>query len=227
MTIDQCADEVLKALGEDPTAPVYWTRAEVRENVAVGVRLFCTLTLVYRRVQTVNVSAVQYTHLRALLPDFLHPFRLSVGGVRLRSVTMRQIAAQDDRWPSAPGAPERYRVGGDVLTLFPPAAAAVTVDYVAEPATGPSATIPVQDDDLKAIENWAVFQSRWKEGGQELAKDKGRFQAFLEQARRRADQVRRVCQGENLDMWPPDDKLFEFTLKMPAIPKPPRGDFNA
>lgn len=220
VTIDQMASNALSALGEDPNAPVYWTRGEVIQAAQWGVRFFCGLSMCYEKSLTVTIPVGLAIDIRTLIPDFLFPFRLQAGGKRLRTIDFAKLGARDEQWPAATGTPTHYRLGGiSNLTLYPPAGAAVTLEYAAEPTTAAGDTIQVPDEDLRAIENWTVACARWKQGGQELAKEMYRMQAFWMALRRRAELVRRRCLAAGYDSVPPEDSRFEISFAM-TLPKP-------
>jgi hypothetical protein len=220
VTIDQMASNALSALGEDPNAPVYWTRGEVIQAAQWGVRLFCALTMCYERSVTVTVPAGVAIDIRTLIPDFLFPFRLVANGKRLRTIDFAELGARDEQWPLATGTPTHYRLGGiSNLTLYPPTGVALTFEYAAEPTTAAGDTIQVPDEDLRPIENWTIACSRWKQGGQELAKEMYRMQTFVMAMRRRAELVRRRGLAAGFDSVPPEDSRYELSTAM-TLPKP-------
>jgi hypothetical protein len=183
------ADDILLQLDENPATPVYHTRAEVLAAVNEAQRLYCLLTLAYERQQTFTASASMA--IRSIFSDFLVPLRVMTTGTapqRVHPSTLGQLDGLDRSWRAATGTPQRYvYLGADRLLFYPGSSATLELTYAAEPPVLVDGATPViAETDWPALNDYALYRCRLKEGGQELAKSLGHFEAFLDVVEARA-----------------------------------------
>ena len=209
-------ERTIERIGE-PSTPIYWTLAEVKEALNKATRFFALLTLCVERSASFSLSAntAFYTP-QTQLTDFLKPLRVTTSaGARLLPYTLDQLNKESDSWRTTTGTPAKYaQQGYDLLAVTPvPAGAGVTltVRYAASPATltanGDEPEIPEEQRDC--LIDYAIYWLRAKEGGQEFVKTLPKLGQFLDVAGKYADFVRAKSKAQLYDAMPLDLQGFD------------------
>jgi len=215
MTTGEIIERVLRRVGEDPAAPVYYTATEALDAINEGLRHFCLLTWCLETTGTLALTATtSFYHLLATFPGLLVVLRTRVSntGVRVAPGRLEDFDARNALWQSAPGDPTDYDVLGlDLLAITPRPAAdgrSLEVTYCRAPVrlTGTAATPEIPEEYHLSLADYGVYRLRAKEGGQEFAKVLGAFGNFMDVAGVYAGYVRTRMAAAGYDRLPPELK---------------------
>lgn len=209
MTCGEMADRVLKEVGEDPSAPVYYRRNEAFDALNEAQRFFALLTLCLESVGSVALeAAATWYDLLGALPDLGVVVRVARStGEKLRPCRITDLDARGATWQSEPGNPSRYGVAGPLLAIHPRPVAgggSFTPTYARMPArmSADAGTPEIPAENHLDLVDYAVYRLRMKEGGQEFLKELPRFNRFMAAAKKMADYVRRRNGGGAYDRLP-------------------------
>ena len=210
MTSGELTERVLKRVGEDHDAPVYYKPSEVLDALNAAQRLFCLLTLCLETSDTLALTGTTtFYNLLSSFSDFLLPLRVQVvDGDKVRPGHLASFDSLSDTWQADAGDPERYNVlGMDLLAITPRPAStstSLTITYAQCPArmTGESDTPEIPTEYHPCLIDGAVVQLRAKEGGQEFQKVLPAWGNFLNEAVKMAEYVRGRMAGRGYDRAP-------------------------
>ena len=209
MTCGEMADRVLKEVGVDPLAPVYYHHNEAVDALNEAQRFFALLTLCLESTGSVALeAAITWYDMLGSQPDMGVVVRVSRStGEKLRPCRITDLDARGATWQGEAGNPVRYAVAGPLLAIHPrPAINSGEVVLLCSrmPArmTADSAVPEVPAEYHPDLIDYAVYRLRMKEGGQEFVKELPRFQSFMAAAKKMADYVRRRNGGGAYDRLP-------------------------
>jgi hypothetical protein len=205
-------DRVLERLGESPGASVFWSRAEILAYLNEGQRLFAAMTLCLESTASYQTTGQAFAYLRPAIPDFFLPLRVTnAAGRKVRPARLTDLAAVSDTWPlDQAGEVARYWVGAQLAAFWPVVVETLSIVYVREPAVMMEvSSFELRDDDVTGLEHFSVWRARFKEGGQELAKDLPLLRQFLDGAQKRAEETRIRNTALSLDSMPWERANFD------------------
>src|ERR1700732_3719478 len=102
MTCSEIQARIFQRIDDSATSPSSATPAEVLAAINEGQELASWLTLCLETTGTLTLPAnTSFLSLRATLPDYLAPLRLTVAGVRVRPATLAEMDAENDQWQAA------------------------------------------------------------------------------------------------------------------------------
>jgi len=214
-TVGRMMERVLRRVGEDPYAPVYYTSTEALDALNEGHRFFCLLTWCLETTGTLNLTAgTSFYHLLSSFSDLLAVVRVRVAntGARVAPGRIEDFDAFNSVWQTVPGDPTNYQaLGLDLLAVTPRPAAdgrSLEVTYVRTPTrfAGPSSTPEIPEEYHPSLVDYAVYRLRAKEGGQEFVKVIPLYVNFLKGARKFAGYVRNRMAAAGYDRLPPELK---------------------
>jgi hypothetical protein len=208
LTLAQLRTRTLTRVGEDATAPAYFTGSQAMSAINRAQRLFVLLSLcVERTVSYTLTAATCWSHVRTTVTDFLAPLRLEYSSARLRPARLSELDALAATWQATAGDPERYAlIGLDLLAVYKQLAAGGTLSlvYAAAPATLlADADVPeIPAEYHEDLVEGAVTLLRLAEGGQELAKAWPGFGRLVAGATKMAGYVRQRSLDLRYDRLP-------------------------
>lgn len=110
-------------LNEDATSPVFWTAAELNAVIDEAAEVLAEEAGAIKRTYFLALQpGTAYYSLRALGPLVMAPYRLwlTVEGRRLDAVSVADLDARHETWPTVTGAPwSWFPVSWDTFGLFP------------------------------------------------------------------------------------------------------------
>jgi len=220
---------------DEPSTPVYWTAAEIKEAINKAQRAFCLLTLAVERTASFNLTAnTAFYLISEQIEDFLVPLRVTASGARVLPFTIHELNLSSLVWRTTTGTPTRYaQLGFDLLAISPVpagAGASLAITYAASPVTltGNGDMPEIPEEHHPCLIDYAIWWLRAKEGGQEFAKTTDGLKSFLDSAQMYAEFMRARSKGQLYDRQPFDlssfdrGRLLKVALK-PARPKPETG----
>lgn len=233
MNVTALEKRIFERLEEDPLAPTTYTEPEALHAINQAQYTLALLTLCLEKTAalTLQTSTAIYG-IRGYLPDYLLPLRVTVGGQRIRPISIRDLDALDsgwqtNTWHSATGAPKRYGTLG--LNLFfahpqpaAPTVAQVTYAYVPATLTAGGDTPEVPEEYHEDLVRFALVWLRLKEGAQEFQKTAPLLKEFLASAGKLANYVRARSLAANYDRLPFQLEHFDASRLFKAIKK--RGE---
>lgn len=213
MILSDMQTRLLERLGENPSAPAFYT---VRETVAwlnAAQRFMVLLTLCLEATATVVLTGA-FQSMLGQFPDWLLPLRIRVAGVKLKPSRFSDLAALDTAWSASPGPAVRYaHVGFDFLGLYqqPGGGASCQVTYARCPAAlASSGDVPeVPPEYHPALIEGAIPLLRAKEGGQEWKKVLADWDKFMDACQQLGERVRARNVEQGFDRMPVELARFD------------------
>lgn len=193
-------DIVLYRLGEDPAAPIHWSRAEILDLVWEGL---LEATLISGHLQAaVNVTLAGNSIQAA--PNHIAILHVRIGNSSLQEYSVDELDAGRPGWVNeAPvGVPSRWSPIGTTKLLTEPrsgSSSPVAVCTVLQfPAVlAEASVIPLEDEYVEALENYAFSAARLKEGGAEWKQSLADYDRCLQRIGQLAERV----QWKNAPEW--------------------------
>ncbi len=232
MNVTALEKRVWERLEQDPAAPVT-PEPEVLHALNQAQRTLALLTLCLEKTGTLTLQLVTPIYgIRSYLTDFLIPLRVTVGGLRVRPCSIRDMDARNAGWQTATGSDPRYAMLG--INLFavsasPAIAAVATITYAYIPpllALGADVP-PVPEDYHESLIKFATVWIRLKEGAQEFAKTVGLYREFLDDAQKLGNYVRMRSLAAKYDQLPLELTKQDLSRLVaglvPAAPAKERG----
>lgn len=175
-------DDVLRRLSETTTNPRYWSRAEILDLVWEGL-LECTLMSGHLQA-TVNVTLTGNTLQAA--PNHVAILHVRIGNNSLQKYSVDELDASRPAWDSEPQKvdPTMWMPFGLTKMMTHPRTnvtgkvAAVTVLQLPT-VLAEGDTIPLEDEYVSALSDYAFSVARLKEGGAELRDAMTNYDGYL------------------------------------------------
>ena len=220
MTAKEISDRILAGIDDDPSAPGSIASdgtpvpPEIMAAINEGQELFSWLTLCLEAIAPITLPAsTTFGMIRATLPDFLVPLRLSIGGARVKPATPAELDALDDSWQNRVGVPGFYFTWGFNFYAVTPQPANDTVSQL----TYARAPLQLVDDAWpeipeqyhQSLVKYGRYRVKLKEGGRGLERGLVQFKEFLADATAHADYVRARSRAARYDTLPIELKLFD------------------
>lgn len=140
MTRGELTTQILTALGDSPTAPIFWSRAEIQDTIQDGQEVLAeTISAVKRTAYLALAAGTNFYPLQVIAPDLLRIQRVYLDSQhrRLTAMTRIQLDTFHETWRTVSGVPEAYlSMGYDWICLWPTPAVSgdiLRVDYTAWP----------------------------------------------------------------------------------------------
>lgn len=140
MTRSDVQTRILDALNDSAASPVFWSSTQIQQVIQDGMEMLSEeAEAILRTAVTVLRPGVTYYSTRGIATDMLAPLRLWMPNQnrRLVSVTLGQLDAYHERWPTVTGTPEYwFPMGWDWFGLWPSVSdggGILRVDYLAWP----------------------------------------------------------------------------------------------
>jgi hypothetical protein len=211
----------MRRLGDDPTLPGnqrHYTYDEIRVALNSVLRLFVLLTLCLETTASLaldSVDGLPFYRLLNTFADWLLPLRIRiVGGAKLKSATLAELAALDSKWTASAGTPIRYSLTGfDLLGVYqqPTIATSLSITYARCPALLQLDTdVPeIPDRYHNNLIDGAIPLLRAKEGASEWQKVLPLWNRYLDAATELSEKVRARNREQGYDHEPFELKLFD------------------
>jgi hypothetical protein len=142
MIRSQIRDRILSALNESTSSPVHWSTAQIDAVIDEASEVLAEEAKAIRRTAFVaRRPGSTYYFTRGIAPDLMAAYRVWLPDVskRLTAVTIGQLDAQNELWPTVTGDPEYwFPISWDCFGVYPHPAAGggvLRVDYLAWPRT--------------------------------------------------------------------------------------------
>jgi len=217
MTAGDLKTRLFKRLGEDSSAPTYYTNSEVLNALNAAERLFCLITLCLESTAVLTLSAGVAWYLPlSTLSNWLLPLRMRItGGAKLEPARLEELDALSLTWEETAGTPSRYcSLGWNLLAFYKqPASGGTTIDvtYARGPAamTTDASTPEIPEEYQPCLVECAIPFLRIKEGGQEFTKSLYHFDSFLKDAAKMALFVRARNLSQRYDKLPFELESFD------------------
>lgn len=185
-------DTTLTRLSEDPTAPRYWSREEILDLVWEGL---LEATLVSGHLQeSVNLTLTGNSVQAA--PNHVAILHIRVGNNSMQKYSIDDLDSAKPTWDSDPQSvnPSIWAAIGTTKVLTHPRTTAtgkVVVCTVLEfpPVLAESDVIPLEDEYVEALANYAFSVARLKEGGAEFRDSMVDYDRYLERIGLLAERV--------------------------------------
>lgn len=147
MTRAQIRDRILAALNESTSAPVFWSTAQLDAVIDEASEVLAEEAKAIRRTAFVARQAgTTYYFIRGIASDVMAVTRLWLPDLnkRLTAVSIAELDAANEQWPTAMGDPEYwFPISWDCFGIYPHPAqggGVLRIDYLAWPRG-------LQDDD--------------------------------------------------------------------------------
>lgn len=125
MTRAELTERILRALDEDPDAPVFWSNGHIHQFLQDAQEILAEETRALKRsVTLVRTPGALLYSLHALGEPVMAPYRLYVPSLdrRLEAVVYSDLDAIDETWLTHQNPPEYwFRVSWDVFGIWPAA----------------------------------------------------------------------------------------------------------
>jgi hypothetical protein len=142
MIRSQIRDRILSALNESTSSPVHWSTAQIDAVIDEASEVLAEEAKAIRRTAFVaRRPGSTYYFTRGIAPDLMAAYRVWLPDVskRLTAVTIGQLDAQNETWPTVTGDPEYwFPISWDCFGIYPHPSAGggvLRVDYIAWPRT--------------------------------------------------------------------------------------------
>jgi hypothetical protein len=216
VTGQEISDRIAQRLDDDPASPASFTAAEVLSAINEGQQVASLLTLCIERSATLTIpAATPLFEIRAALPDFLVPLRVSIDGVRIRPATLADLDARDETWQATTGTPTRYFTRGfNLLGVSPQPSGAMSTTaeaiYAAAPNTLTASTSPEMPEAYhQSLVDYGCYRVKAKEGGQGLQRGLGYLNRFLDDMTKLGNFVRTRSKSLGNDVLPFELQAFD------------------
>lgn len=184
--------DVLRRLSEDPTNPRYWTRVELLDLVWEGL---LEATLISGHLQaTINVTLTGNSVQAA--PGHIALLHIRVGNNSMQKYSVDDLDSAKPGWDGEPQVinPTIWAPLGLTKMLTHPRTTAtgkvVACTVLQLPATlAETDTIPLEDEYVEALSNYAFSVARLKEGGVELRDAMTDYARYLERVAQLTERV--------------------------------------
>jgi len=140
MTRGEITEQILTALGDSPTAPIFWSEAEIHDTIHEAQEVLAESVGGVKRTALVALTAgSNFYPLRAVAPDLLRLQRVYLASHhrRLTAVSRKQLDTFHETWRTVTGVPEAYlSMGYDWICVWPTPAVSgdiLRIDYTAWP----------------------------------------------------------------------------------------------
>lgn len=223
-TVTQLQERVLHRLGEDPSAPVHYTAAEVLRALNEAQRTFAFFTLCLEKKSTFALPADTAFHNPTTnITDFIVPLLVRIqGGARVYPSTIEDLNARRYEWQKVSGQPDHYACPAPALLAITkqPDSIGTTLEitHAHEPADltsgGQTPEIPVEYHHSMA--DAAVHLCRIKEGGAEFSSTFALWNSFLEDVRQCAYYIRERSKRLGYDRLPVELRAADGALPLGA-----------
>jgi len=172
---------VLQKLSQDTTTPRYWTSAEILDLVWEGL---LETTLITGHLQT-NVTVTLTGNSIQYAPNHVAVLHLKAGNSSYYKYSVDELDAAKPTWDSAAtGTPNVWApVGVNKLLVFPRppnSTTTITATVLQLPATlALTDTIPLEDEFVGCLTQYAFSVARLKEGGIEFKESLNEYDRYL------------------------------------------------
>lgn len=208
MTHAELQTDVLRAVGENPAAPRYFTAQQATDALNQAQRVFAFLTLCLEGTATFTAQPGQVWN--AFAPTgLIVALRVEIGGYRIWPERLKVFSGRNAYWQNHQEEPQYYAQPGPKLIALHPAPAVettATVRYARLPvALAAGGDIPeVPEPYHRELVNFAVWRLRLREGAQELQIGRSGLRRFFRAAKQHAEDIRARSLAERLDALPSD-----------------------
>ncbi len=208
MTVADLQTRVLERVGEDPTAPVFYTAAEALAWLNGMQRLMVLLTLCLEKTATLPITpGWSFYRMLAAFSDWILPLRLRVtGGAKLKPSRFSDLAALDAYWSTSAGPAVRYALAGcDLIGIYQqPSSGSIDYTYARAPVllVAPGDTPEVPQEFHTALADGAICVMRAKEGGSQFQKALPLWDRFLDACQTLGGRVRTRNREQGYDALP-------------------------
>ncbi len=173
MTRSDLQTRILDALNESSTSPVFWSAEQIQNVIHDGMEILSEeAEAILRTAVTVLRPGATYYATRGISSDMMAPLRLWMPNQnrRLVAVTLSQLDAYHEKWPTVTGTPEYwFPMGWDWFGLWPTVSTGggiLRVDYLAWPRSlmDDSDTPEFQDGDQDGLVLYGIYEGllkRW------------------------------------------------------------------
>ncbi len=191
-TAGSIATKILKRLGENPDTPVFWSRAEILEDLTEIYIEF--LLIVVNQVRTDLTVTLAAASAYADVPNgIIAILDLKVSEKSLDKYTLEALDREGRKWETRAGSPSKWAPVG--LNLIASAkrptsdtsAAITALKYPGDLGEGTNIDLP--DEMLTALEEGAFHVARFKEGDPEFANSMPSYELFLKNSAEFAQRV--------------------------------------
>lgn len=217
MTHAQLRTELLRAVGENPAAPVFHTAAAATAALNAAQQVYAAMTLCIETSATLSSNG--WTASASAIPRLIVPLRVRYGFTRLQPRTVNELQALSANWLAHVDAPDSYLwLGWDLFRPYPVPTGGphgYSVLYAASPAplVADNDVSQIPAEDHQALLHYAVPRLRLAEGGSELAKGIPRLSLFLDAVKKRAAMVQARMRDLNYDTRPAERFLLEMEAR--------------
>src|SRR5215467_5332070 len=211
---------------QDPANPISVSDNLILNAVNEGQLFASFLTLFLVKTASFALSGLAFYNPRQILPDFLVPLRLSVGGIRLRPSTLTELDGWNGAWQATAGPPARYAtIGSNLLAVTPQSAASMLFTYAASPplmVLTPGDVLVIPPAYHQSLVEYGIYRVRLKEGAQQLARGLTNLNTYLNAMQELGDWVRNRSKAAAYDVEPIEmqtldrSKLIDDILKRQA-----------
>ncbi len=209
MTLSQLRNQTLQRLNESTSSPAWWTAAMVDAAVNEALMAFVLLTLCLEKTATFTITGGNnFVTPMSTATDWFLPVRVrNAGGAKLYPGVIDDFHAESVDWQAQRAIPRKYAaLGCNLLAFFPVEAenSSVSIVYAYSPTrlTGEDHVPAIPEEDHPALSDYALWRCEVKAGGADLASAAARLESFLNQAARRASQVRARNLAQGYDRIP-------------------------